>query len=112
MTFRVECFIQDKSLGDALKALAVIKGVEIVGCPQHVVNRAKGGAAVHGSRLEAATAILNKMPTPFTVMALKAELKTALGIVDPNYYIQRWKRAKLIKMKERGMWQKLPHKVA
>jgi len=111
MTFRFEVFAEDKSLGDALHALSRIKGVEIPAAPQPVVNRGKKGEPIHNTRLEAATAILDKMPTPFTVKALKDAL-VPLGIKDPNYYVQSWKRAKLIKLKERGMWQKLPHKVA
>ena len=111
MTFRLEVFIEDKNLGEALNALAQIKGVEIQGCPQPVVNRAKGGKAIAGSRMELARKILDKMPTPFAVAALKPQLK-AIGVNDPNYYLQRWKKERLIKLKERGVWQKLPHKIA
>ena len=111
MTFRIECFIEDKSLGDALHALARIKGVEIPAPPQPVVNRGRGGSQINGTKLEAAKKILDKMPTPFNVAALKAEFK-AIGVNDPNYYIQNWRKEKLIKNKERGIWVKLPHKVA
>ena len=111
MTFRIECFIEDKSLGEALIALAGIKGVEMPNSPQHVVNRQKGGKATYATKLEAARAILDKMGTPFTVVDLKKELKT-VGIAHANSYVQRWKKDKLIKLKERGVWQKLPHKVA
>ena len=109
--FRIECFIEDKSLGDALHALARIKGVSIPAPPQPVVNRTKGGSQVAGSKLEAARKILDKMPTPFDVKALKAEFRN-IGVNDPNYYVQHWKKQKLIKLKERGTWVKLPHKVA
>ena len=112
MTFRLEVFIADKNLGEALIALSQIRGVEIQGCPQPVVNRAKGGKPIAGSRAELARKILDQMPTPFAIALLKTQFKTILGVNDPTYYIQRWKREKLIKLKHRGIWQKLPHKIA
>ena len=111
MTFRVECFIEDKSLGDALHALARIKGVEIPAPPQPVVNRSKGGSAIHGSRMEAALSCLEKMPATFDIKMLKVHL-ASVGINDPNYYLQKWKKGKLVRLKERGVWVRLPHKVA
>ena len=111
MTFRLEVFIEDKNLGEALNALAQIKGVEIQGCPQPVVNRAKGGKPIAGSRMELARKVLDQMPTPFAISLIKGQLKY-IGVNDPTYYIQRWKREKLIKLKHRGVWQKLPHKIA
>jgi len=113
MTFRIECFIEDKSLGEVLHALARLKGVEMPNSPQPVINREKGGKAIVGSKLEAAYAILDKMPTPFTVQEFKAQL-VAIGtpVGSANSYLQRWKKEKRIKLKERGVWMKQPRKVA
>jgi hypothetical protein len=111
MTFRLEVFIEDKALGDALHALARIKGVEIQGCPQPVVNRGKNGKAIAGSKMELAKTALDKVGTPFNVSDLKTHLKE-VGIAGSAYYLQHWKKDRLVKLKSRGVWVKLPHKVA
>jgi hypothetical protein len=107
MTFRLEVFIEDKSLGDALRALAIIKGVQIKGCPTPVVNQ----EGKYGSRAEAALAILDKMPAQFEVKDLKKAL-AEIGIKEAGYIITRWRQNKLIKCKSKGVWNRLPHKVA
>ena len=111
MTFRLEVFIENKYVGEALEALSQIRGIEIPGCPQLVVNRAKGGKPIAGSKMELARRVLDQMPTPFAVTLIKAQFKT-IGVNDSNYYLQRWKKERLIKLKQRGVWQKLPHRIA
>lgn len=111
MTFRIEVFTENKSLGDVMEALSRIKGVSIPEAPQPVVNRTKGGKAIAGTKMEAALKVLDQLPTPFTGTALRLALQ-GVGINSQSYYINHWQKLKFIKAKERGTYVKLPRKVA